>query len=129
MAITDLNGVRQITGPITYSATIGTLLTNIQSALDTALGSSLVVASGTLVTAVALTFSGAGYAGIPQPALVGVDVGGLSAGNVSVTRTTTGADGRFVAGSFVGPMGLGGVAFIGQVHPGRERRWPCPSTA
>ncbi len=103
LGIVDLNGAFQDVGPITYSATIATLVANINTALNNALGASLVVASGTLVTAVALTFSGAGYAALPQ-SLVTVDANNLTAGNVSVTRTTAGVDGRFVAGSWVGDI-------------------------
>jgi hypothetical protein len=102
LGFVDLNGVVQWTGPITYSATPATLVSNINTAVNTALGSSLVVASGSAVTAIALTFSGAGYTGLAQT-LVQVNTGGLSAGNVSVTRTTAGVDGRFVSGSFIQP--------------------------
>lgn len=102
LAITDLNGVTQITPPITYSATIATLLANLQAGLNSALGANLVVASGTLVTAVALTFSGAGYTNLPQPNLIRVDANGLTAGSVSISRTTAGVNGTFVISSFVG---------------------------
>lgn len=89
----DKDGVEQTSNPITYSATIGTLLTNINAALDLMFGAGLVVASGTVVTAVAITFSGAGYLGIAQE-LVDIDSGGLTGGttpHVSVTRTTSGS--------------------------------------
>lgn len=100
--ITDYNGVRQMTQPITYSATPATLVSNINTALDAVLASGAVVASGSAVTAIALTFSGTNYAATPQTDLVSIDTDALTAGDVDITRTTTGVDGRFVAGSFVG---------------------------
>lgn len=101
LTVVDLNGLPTTTAPITYSATAATLVANINSALNTALGASLVVASGTAVTAIALTFSGAGYLGLPQT-LVTVGSNELTAGTVSVSRTTAGVNGAFVANSLVG---------------------------
>lgn len=101
LAIVDSSGVVQYTQRITYNATIGTLLSNLQAATDAVLAANAIVWSGTLVTAVAATFSGTGYANLPQ-VLIAVDSDALTAGSVSVTRTTAGVDGRFVAGSFVG---------------------------
>ncbi len=113
LAFADLNGVLQYTQPITYSATPATLVSNINTALDAAFGSSLIVASGSAVTAIAITFSGAGYAATAQPALIEIDTDALTAGDVDITRTTTGVDGRFVTASLVGdtdgsqtPMGF-----------------------
>lgn len=101
LRVKDSSGVWQSTQRITYSATIGTLLSNINTALDAVLAASAVVASGSVVTAVALTFSGTGYAALPQDFVI-VDTDALTAGDVDVTRTTAGVDGRFVAGSLVG---------------------------
>jgi hypothetical protein len=101
LVFVDLNGAKQVTGPITYSGTIATLITNIQTAVNTALGANIVVVGGGAVTAVTLTFSGTGYAGLPQT-LVGVDENNMTAGNISVTRSTIGVSGGFVTGSFVG---------------------------
>lgn len=102
LRIIDLNGVVRTTGPITYSATPATLVSNINTALDAAFGAGLIVASGSAVTAIAITFSGAGYAKLPQTLTV-IDSDGLTAGLVTVTNTTTGVDGRFVAASFIQP--------------------------
>lgn len=101
LAIVDSSGVTQYTQPITYSATIATLLSNLQTATDAVLASNAIVWSGTLVTAVAATFSGTGYAGLPQT-LIGFDSVALTAGDVDITRTTAGVDGRFIAGSYLG---------------------------
>ena len=102
LKIIDSSGVAQYTQRITYSATIGTLLTNLQAATDAVLAANAIVWSGTLVTAVAGTFSGTGYAALPQT-VIEVDTDALTAGDVDITHTTTGGDGRFVAGSVVGP--------------------------
>lgn len=102
LTVIDLNGVAQTTAPITYSGTAATLVSNINTALNTVLGSSLVVASGSTVTAIALTFSGTGYAALPQK-LVIVGSNELTAGTVSVTRTTPGVNGAFVSGSLIQP--------------------------
>lgn len=119
LTVVDLNGLPTTTPPITYSATIATLLTNINNALNTALGSSLVVATGTLVTAVALTFSGAGYLGLPQP-LVVVGTNELTGGTVSVSHTTVGVNGAFVTGSFIQPVdgSENPLTFIGETDGG-----------
>ncbi|MFI5113501.1 MAG: hypothetical protein ACHP7J_00050 [Terriglobales bacterium] len=104
LLVTDLNGVVCTVGPITYSGTIGTLLTNITTALALipSIGA-LIVPSGSVVTAVALTFSGTGYAALPQP-LVLVDSGTMSAGTITNTMTTAGVDGRFVTKSIIAPV-------------------------
>lgn len=101
--VKDLNGVWQVTQPITYSGTAATLVSNINTALDAVLGAGLVVASGSAVTAIAITFSGAGYAALPQE-LISLDTDALTAGDWDLTRTTTGVDGRFAAGSWVQPV-------------------------
>ncbi|MBA4192223.1 MAG: hypothetical protein C0467_30000 [Planctomycetaceae bacterium] len=102
LRIKDSSGVLQSTQRITYSATIGTLLANLQAATDAVLATNAIVWSGSVVTAVAATFSGTGYAALPQEFII-VDTDGLTAGDVDVTRTTTGVDGRFVVGSFLQP--------------------------
>jgi hypothetical protein len=101
LTIVDLNGLPTTTPPITYSGTAATLVSNINTAITTAIGASLVVASGSAVTAIALTFSGTGYAGLPQT-LVQVGTNELTGGTVAVSRTTAGVNGAFVAGSLVG---------------------------
>lgn len=102
IGVVNPSGVLVHTQPITYNSTPATLVGNINTALDAALGAGLVVASGSAVTAIALTFSGAGYAATPQPALVTIDTDALTAGNVTVTRTTAGVNGSFVANSWIG---------------------------
>ena len=62
LRVVDLNGVVRDTPQITYSATIGTLLSNIQTALTAAVGAATIVPGGTLVTAVSLTYSEIGRA-------------------------------------------------------------------
>lgn len=94
LAVRDASGVWQYTQRITYSATIATLLANIQAALDAVLAANAIVASGTVVTAVALTFSGTNYAATSQE-LVRVDADALTAGDVDVTRTTAGFNAAF----------------------------------
>jgi hypothetical protein len=104
LKIVDQNGVVQLTPPITYSATIATLLTNIQTAINTVIPQvssvNQIVASGTLVTAVALTFSGVNFAGAPQ-SMIAANPSALTAGTISVTRTTPGVSGAFVTESIV----------------------------
>jgi hypothetical protein len=90
------------TAPITYSATIATLLANINAATNTLLGTSAVVATGTVVTAVSMTFSGTGYAASPQP-LIQANMVNASPGTCTVTTTTAGtAAAGFISGSFIG---------------------------
>ncbi len=87
---TDLNGVEQETQLITYSGTAATLVTNINAALDAVFGSGLIVASGSAVTAIAVTFSGAGYTAVAQPSLLKIEGDTMTAGDWDVTRTTKG---------------------------------------
>jgi hypothetical protein len=105
LSIVDYNGVKQVTAPITYSATAATLVSNIQTAINAVIPQvssvNQIVVSGTAVTAIALTWSGVNYTGT-QPMLIGVTDDSLSAGNVSVTYTTQGVSGAFIAGSLVG---------------------------
>lgn len=100
-------GVWGSTGPLAHSASIAT----IQTALDLASGvTNGVVASsagsaapfGTSAIALVLTFSGTGYAALPQTLVRVVDTI-TSSTCMTVTRTTAGQDGRFVVGSLVGP--------------------------
>lgn len=53
------------TGAITYSSTAATLVTNINTALTAAFGSSQIVASGSTLATIILTMSGANYAARP----------------------------------------------------------------
>jgi hypothetical protein len=101
LGIVDKNGVSQTTGLITYSGTIATLLTNLQAATDLVLATNAIVWTGSVVTAVSGTFSGTGYAGLPQPLITTDGLG--TAGSLTITRATPGVNGAFVAGSLVGP--------------------------
>jgi hypothetical protein len=76
------------TASITYSATPATLVSRINTALNAAFGTSCIVASGSAITAIALTFSGTGYVGRPVGAVTVNS--SLSNVTVSVIQTTTG---------------------------------------
>lgn len=119
LGIVDSSGVMQYTQRITYSGTIGTLLSNLQAATDAVLATNAIVWSGSVVTAVAATFSGTGYAALPQT-LITFDGDALSAGDVDITRTTAGVDGRFVSGSFIQPVDGSEtpLTFIGETNGG-----------
>jgi hypothetical protein len=105
----DKNGVWQSFGE--YAA--ATAITTVQTDLDLALGASAVVISATVSTTLAggffLTFSGTGYAGVAQTALIVLDgtgtalVSGSTRTVATVTRTTAGVGGAFVAGSWIQP--------------------------
>ena len=71
-------GINASTGNKTYSPLVAynSNLAGIQTALNDIFGAGLVVAAGT-VTDFTLTYSGAGYAGMPQP-LIGLDLDGLT---------------------------------------------------
>jgi hypothetical protein len=95
------------TDTIAWSATDATFLSNMNAAIDNVLGAGLVVATAIPATdtdlGFVLTFSGAGYTALPQ-SLVAIDAAALtSVTTVTVTRTTTGVDGRFVTISLAQP--------------------------
>ena len=104
----DKNGIWQSFGD--YAA--ATAVSVCQTDLDLALGASAVVIAATASTTFAggftLTFSGTGYAGLPQDAIV-LDgtgtalVSGSTRTIASVTRTTAGVAGAFVIGSWIQP--------------------------
>jgi hypothetical protein len=85
------------TGAITYNATAATLVSNINAALNTAFGPSEIVATGSAITAIALTFSGGSYAQRPI-ALVALGTTGLTNVTVTATITTAGVRPAEVAG-------------------------------
>jgi len=100
-------GLPVTTGTAAWSATDATFLANINSALDTATG----VVGGIVATAISavdtdlgfnLTFSGTGYAGRTHN-LVSIATKPTSVTATAVSRTTTGASGAFVSGSFIQP--------------------------
>ncbi len=72
------------TAAITYSATIATLITNINNALNASFGTSAIVASGASLAALILTFSGTGYAGRP----INTSTNGTVTANVIATLIT-----------------------------------------
>jgi hypothetical protein len=87
----DKDGARRTTGPIAFSGTAATLVTNINTALDDAFGSGAIVASGTNINAIALTFSGTGYAGTAHE-LMEIEISTSFTGDddISITHTTLG---------------------------------------
>jgi hypothetical protein len=104
----DKNGVWQSFGDYAYN----TAITTVQTDLDAVLGTSAVVIAATVSTTLAggftLTFSGTGYAATAQTMIV-IDatgtalVSGSARTEVSVTRTTAGVSGAFIAGSWIQP--------------------------
>lgn len=101
------DGTFALTPAAAWSATDATLLSNLNTALDTATG----VTGGIVATAIAatdtdlgvvLTYSGTGYAGNTW-ALAEVHTLFTSNTGANVVRTTTGVDGRFVTASMVQP--------------------------
>ena len=105
--ILDKNGVWQ-----KFLLAYSTAATDATTAINAVLGSSAVAVAATVSSTLAggftITFSGTGYAGLPQT-LVTIDVAatalvsGSTSPSISVTRTTLGVDGRFVAGSWIQP--------------------------
>ncbi len=108
LRVPKTDGTFAVTTPISWSATDATYLSSINTALDVATG----VTGGIVATAITavdtdlgfvLTFSGTGYAGLPQPTeSVSVETLPTSSTAYNVARTTAGVDGRFIAGSFIG---------------------------
>lgn len=106
------------TAAITYSATIATLVSNINSALNTTFGTSAIVASGASLAALVLTFSGTGFAARPvglvtvtlQTGATGFTMNGsgtvgtpsTSPATTAGVTATTGDSGEFVSGSVIG---------------------------
>jgi len=106
---TDKNGVERITANIAHNASVA----NIQTALDDAFGSSMIVAGGTAITATTLTFSGAGYAGKSWP-IVELDTDGLTGEeDSSVTRTTQGGQSAGAGADEVQTMAITGTLTAG----------------
>jgi hypothetical protein len=107
LMILDKNGVWQSIGLAKDSS-----ISAAQGYLDAVFGSNAIVITATsgsdINAGFVLTFSGTGYAGLPQT-LVQVEgcateiVSGSVKPYISVTRTTAGVDGRFVAGSWIQP--------------------------
>lgn len=107
LLVPKTDGTTALTPAAAWSGTDATLLSNLNTALDTATG----VVGGIVATAIAatdtdlgfvLTFSGTGYAGLSWP-LAQVDTLFTSNTGANVVRTTAGQDGRFVTGSLIQP--------------------------
>lgn len=107
LIVQKVDGTYALTPNIAWSATDATLLSNANTALDTATG----VTGGIVATAIAatdtdlgivLTYSGTGYAGLSW-GLAEVHTLFTSNTGSNVVRTTTGVDGRFLSGSWVCP--------------------------
>lgn len=108
------DGTMALTPAIAWSATDATLLSNANTALDTATG----VAGGLVATAIpatdtdlgfVVTFAGTGYAGLTGPTTGGswplIEVHTLFTSNTgaNVVRTTSGVTGAFVTDSLIQP--------------------------
>lgn len=107
LRVPKANGEFVLTDAITWNGTDATWLASINTALDGATGvTGGIVATGAAPdTALTFTFSGTGYAGLPQPTeMISVETSPTSVTTVDVVRTTTGVDGRFVSGSFIQPV-------------------------
>jgi len=107
LIVQKTDGTYALTPAAAWSATDATLLSNLNTALDTATG----VVGGIVATAIAatdtdlgfvLTYSGTGYAGNTW-ALAQVHTLFTSNTGSNVVRTTTGVPGAFVAGSLAQP--------------------------
>ncbi|VTT98932.1 unnamed protein product [Gemmataceae bacterium] len=106
LRVPKADGTMVTTDAITWNATDATWLAAINTALDGATGvvGGIVATGAAPDTALTFTFSGTGYAALPQPAdLISVHTFPTSATTATVVRTTTGVDGRFVVGSFAQP--------------------------
>jgi hypothetical protein len=79
------------TGAITYSATIATLITNINTALDAAYGSGDLVASGASLSALVITGSSGNfqYNAFGGHFVAAITGSGFTIGGASKTSTTT----------------------------------------
>jgi hypothetical protein len=94
----DSTGVERVTAPIAFNANLAA----IQTALDAVSGgANQIVAGGTAQTATTLTFSGALYAGKPQPLVTVNDAALTGVTTASVTHTTVGEPGTAVPGAAV----------------------------
>ncbi len=106
LRVPKASGEMVLTDAITWDTTDATFLSNINTALDAATGvtGGIVATGATPDTILVFTFSGTGYAGLPQPTeMISAETLPTSVTTVNVVRTTTGVDGRFVSGAFVQP--------------------------
>lgn len=106
LRVPKADGTMVTTDAITWNATDATWLAAINTALDGATGvvGGIVATGAAPDTAITFTFSGTGYAALPQPTeMISVVAFPTSATTATVVRTTTGVAGAFVAGSWVQP--------------------------
>ena len=111
------------TDPIAYNANTA----GIQTGIDTALGASICVASGTAITASVLTFSGTAYAGIEQP-LIQINTQGLTGEeDATITHTTLGGQGNVGTAAnevqlmaLAGTLASGSFTITGRTYAGVE---------
>ena len=104
IGVTTPAGVIAWTTPLAFDASLATA----QAALDIAAG----VTSGVVLTtsgsaapmsapaSMTATFSGTSYAALPQ-SLIQIQTKAMTVSSMKITRTVTGVDGRFVAGSWI----------------------------
>lgn len=120
ISFVDAAGNTQVTYPIAWNANAAA----INAALDDANGgvAGLVATGGPMSTptAVVLTFSGTGFASVPQPSLVVVDTDNLDGcSDTQVVRTTPGAGAVNVTGSYR----------LGVVNENGDRQWTAAIAA
>jgi hypothetical protein len=97
LTVAKPNGDIVTTAGITWNGTDATYLASIQSALDTATGvTNGIVAGGLPDTALTLTYSGTGYAGLSHR-LASVATFPTSSAAANVARTTTGYNAAFTS--------------------------------
>lgn len=107
LRVPKADGTFVLTDAITWDTTDATWLSNINTALDAATGvtGGIVATGATPDTILIFTFSGTGYAALPQPTeMISAETLPTSVTTVAVARTTTGVDGRFVTGSLIQPV-------------------------
>ena len=108
LQVPKANGQMITTTTAAWNTTDATYIANIQAVLDVATG----VANGIVVSAISatdmdlgfqLTYSGTGYAGLPQPMAAVIGTLPTSSTTWTISRVTTGSNGAFVAGSLIQP--------------------------
>ncbi len=124
LLVPKTDGSMVLTTGASWSGTDATYLAAINVVLDAATG----VSGGIVATAISavdtdlgfkLTYSGTGYAGLPQP-MASVTTLPTSSTSWSVSRTTTGAQGAFVTQSLIQPTDGSEtpLTFIGEADGG-----------
>ncbi len=124
LQVPKANGQMITTTAASWSATDATYLSAINTVLDVATG----VSGGIVASAISavdtdlgfnLTYSGTGFAGLPQP-LAAVTVLPTSSTTWTISRTATGVSGAFASGSFIQPADGSEtpLTFIGEADGG-----------